>query len=998
MELRINPAELTHIRASKSLKRLSQKTNRDFTYVNSQMLPAYKPFLSNVSFKGTKISERFTAEDFLLKPGCQPDIYQINSAKSLLKGNNTIVTAPTGTGKTAIAHYIIKKNFEESKKTYYTTPLKALSNQKYHDLKKLFGKNNVGILTGDRKENVQAPIIVMTTEIYRNMAFSNYFGDNREAFDDLNTVIFDEFHYMGDPDRGGVWEESIMYTPKKIQILALSATVGNNKKITSWIESIKDRKKADLIDVPASERHVPLSFAFYNPKDKKHDVIEDNGQINVKMLEHKINSNGFDTAQKQALEDLAEAMGYSTTAKGKKEALFLLIDAFKNQTVSIEKIEKHLKTLHLTDTAKALSAIKNINRKTYTPKLGQVISSKEQNKPNPRDILDLVESLDKEKKLPAIAFVFSKKYSEELLDTSLSYGKDLTTADEKKKIQEHINEYKTRYGLYSTSLNESALLKGYAIHSAAILPLQKQLVEELFNKKHLKVAFATETLAAGINMPAKTVIMTDYRKPMGADMQSSGSRDFLRPLLPNEFHQMCGRAGRRGIDKVGYAILVAGDMESQKEFRRLQNSAPNEINSSLKLDASNVTGFLSINHNPSEYRKILKNSFWAFNIPDNIPTPSLIDQTRDRKINEQYNTFKNYISLLEDYGFVEKYQTGYLTTVSGRLINDLKGKPQIPVIKSLLDNHFGTPSPANLAGLIAAIAVSPKVENFPLMEIAYEESNSANNKELRRLNGRINEKLSEELGFSQNELSAKDSNAKILEAIREKFGISSQYDTNDLSKKVEHYTKVKLSVEEKCRKYKNYKLNQEEQAVMDTAEKMKKAKLLLKNLKRIQFIQNFLEEREQLMIKMPSAEDMNQSEEQLQEKYGAYNQLVQDFNEYNDKVEVMPGIPKISLNETTFKLVQKWAEINAMSDDYKENWKYICGQMRTHGTLKYEGDLFNAISQTIDFIHQFEDVLKNASECAESQEKAIYYQTLRKTCKQAVKLMKNPPLYNSEEI
>lgn len=202
---------------------------------------------SLVNFTGYRATFKQTLEDNYFNlptdkntgKAFQPDIYQKAAAENLYKGNDVIVAAPTGTGKTAIAHYVIQKNLMEGKKTFYTAPLKALSNDKVREFQKIYGAENVGLLTGDRKVNKNAPIMIMTTEVYRNMLMQDAMENHNPMLKDLKTVVFDELHYLNDEDRGGVWEQSILFTKPKTQILALSGTMGNAGDITDWISSTK---------------------------------------------------------------------------------------------------------------------------------------------------------------------------------------------------------------------------------------------------------------------------------------------------------------------------------------------------------------------------------------------------------------------------------------------------------------------------------------------------------------------------------------------------------------------------------------------------------------------------------------------------------------------------------------------------------------------------------------------------------------------------------------
>ena len=942
-------------------------------------LPDYRSYIA-ISFGANK--PRLNSEDFLLPPGTIPDKYQIDAALSLQKCNNTIVTAPTGTGKTAIAHFIIKKNFEEDKRTFYTTPLKALSNQKYHDLKKLFGEQNVGILTGDRKENVKAPIVIMTTEIYRNMVTSHYFNSRNEILKDLKTVIFDEFHYMGDPDRGSVWEESIMYTPPDTQILALSATVGNNKKIASWIGSIKKRPTS-LIDVPNSNRHVPLQFIMHNPESKEIRPVAHQNNINVKAIVKRFYDGKFTHTDHKVLDELAEKIKIKPSNKGRRQVIELLRIQFKNKTVPVEELQTFLYERYDIPPEETLPLILKLTDKKDNPRKktkGQVIGTTTRSKNNPINVIKVISKLKEENKLPAIAFVFSKKYSEALLKTAEKLGKDLTNRKEKEEILRHIREYENEYGLYSTNLNKEALLKGYAIHSAAILPLQKQLIEELFNKKLIKVAFATETLAAGINMPARTVIMTDYQKPSGTSIKTDSKNNFLRPLSANEFHQMCGRAGRRGIDKVGYAVLITDSPEKQAQFEKLIASEPDSVTSSLILDASNVSSFFEHLNDPNDMKLLLNLSFSVHNTPK---------QDRELRVNNHMIQFQDYLKLLQKYGFVVKTESGYTTTEKGTLVSLIKGKPQIPIIKAILDRRFDSASAPDLAGLIGAIAANSAQETNLIL--SNQNQTPDNPQKLIDINNAIDYTLNNDFNFSSKTLSSTNTNEEILNALEEKYGEIIQKDPTEIAEQREKLLKL-IFKEEKELKRNNGVLSQD-----NALAKLKKHAKRLKNeqslIRRTRYIKGLLEQRLGLALQEKYGNEKNTKNE-------IFNALVQDFDKYNkDTICTNTKIPNINLNLIALHLVGKWAEINSESQDYKANWQYICTLLNENGSIKYEGDLFNAIAQTIDFIHQIETVLIAAQNLKDvTQEDKAYYQAVREKCKEAVKLLKKPPLYNASEI
>jgi superfamily II RNA helicase len=554
----------------------------------------------------------------------EPDIFQNAAGMNLYLGNDVLVTAPTGTGKTAIAEYVITKNLNEGKCTFYTTPLKALSNEKFHDFSNIYGKENVGLITGDTKINKDAPIIIMTTEVYRNMAANNSLNFDKNKQDnglrkDLQTVIFDELQYLGDVDRGGVWEQSIMFTPKNVQILSLSATIGNNEEINDWIASTKEErsqsitpnakyipqqeplKKSVLINVPSENRHVPLNF-------------------------------------------------------------------------EIEHVAPEIKPSKIGSKAQRIKSKQDAARKSQSV----------QAQPKKEAYKDLTKKLNNEKKLPAIYFVFNKKDSRHLLKYLSTESELLTTDEEQKQIKEIIERYK-REGYYlGESLNTNALLKGYAIHNSGLLPSQKQLIEELFQKKLVKVVIATETLSAGINMPAKTTVITAPRKPAST---SDEINDGKRVLSPNEFHQMAGRSGRRGIDTVGYCYPISCNSEQEKIYTTLMNSPSNPLNSSLNLDFSFIANYLSEFKNEDELKYILSKSLFAYKNKD--------------KIQEILKNFRIKTELLKNENFIE--QNGKLTD-KGLLLKLINGYEQIPVINFIFDKSIDNLNPVQLAGLIGGLA------------------------------------------------------------------------------------------------------------------------------------------------------------------------------------------------------------------------------------------------------------------------------------------------------
>lgn len=594
----------------------------------NNLLPSHNlAAMSLVSFKGLDYYQTLNQNYFKLPEGAAPDEYQKKSAENLHKGNDVLVTAPTGTGKTAIAHYVITKNMEDGKRTFYTTPLKALSNEKFRQMKKVYGEENVGLLTGDVKVNPKAPIIVMTTEIYRNMVFGEKFKENPGSADNLEglkTVIFDELHYLGDVDRGGVWEQSIILSDPKTQLLSLSATIGNNETINNWMSSVKN-KPSILVDVPPEKRHVPLVF--------------------------------------ENLTVTASTSGSAGKTKGKK------------------------KTAPKADANAA---------------------------PDKKSFQKVVDMLYQKDRLPAILFVFSKKASKNLLSSFAEDGTVLTSKKEREQIQEAIDKYRNQGKYLGESMNLEAMTKGYAIHNSGLLPAQKELVEELFQKKLVKVVIATETLSAGINMPARTTVISATRKP--TSLGSADGEDGKRELSPNEFHQMAGRAGRRGIDTTGYVYTMSTNKQQKEKFDTLVNSKPNELKSSFNPDFSFVAGYYKMTKEDEVINTILKKSLYTYDKDSKLAK---------EKQEEMFATFEKQKDVLKDFGFIEEDNT---LTKKGESLSLLNGYHQIPVIDTLNDKILAGLSPVELAAAVGVLAninekPDPKAQKFKDNQESFQHDN-----------------------------------------------------------------------------------------------------------------------------------------------------------------------------------------------------------------------------------------------------------------------------------
>ena len=598
--------------------------------------------LPNISFTGKSYEKTLEENYFKLPQGASPDIFQKASAANLYAGNDVLVTAPTGTGKTAIALYVITKNLEEGKKTFYTTPLKALSNEKFRNFQKIYGEENVGLITGDTKINKDAPIVIMTTEVYRNMIFGERFNEHNPILGNLKTVVFDELHYLGDLDRGGVWEQSIILSNPKTQLLSLSATVGNNEDVARWMAKSR-------------------GLGFLRPSSAALRPESSNSTFN-----HPIQNISGDTV-----------------------TLINVPSKFRHVPLEFENV--------------LMSGSKKQISKPKKDKHGNEIQDRRIPVPQNEDYQRMVTLLKKNDRLPAIFFVFNKKGSKAILEHLAKFGEKLNSDSEVEQIKETIERYKSEGKYLGETLNMKALYKGYAIHNAGLLPTQKELIEELFQRKLVKVAIATETLSAGINMPARTTVISSYMKPT-SDPDAVGGR---RELTPNEFHQMAGRAGRRGIDKIGYCYTMSMDSNQKAEFDFLISSEPNELKSAFNPDYSFVAGYYDSCKTDDFIKEIADKSFYTYDRNGDISA---------KKSKEFLKNFGTKRKVLRKFDYLD---SAHNLSTKGKLLAKLNGYEQIPVIEAVVTQKFGGMSPVELAaavGTMANIQIKYKPKN-PVGEI-----------------------------------------------------------------------------------------------------------------------------------------------------------------------------------------------------------------------------------------------------------------------------------------
>jgi ATP-dependent RNA helicase HelY len=432
--------------------------------------PAVSPADRYAKFRERQAAPEFTSFRELYDFGFDP--FQVDACAALTNGDGVLVAAPTGSGKTVIGEYAVHLALQKNRKCFYTTPIKALSNQKYNDLVRRYDSDTVGLLTGDNAINGDAPVIVMTTEVLRNMLYAG-----SPALKGLGYVVLDEVHYLADRSRGAVWEEVIIHLPESVRVVALSATVSNAEEFGDWLAQVRGGTEV-IVD---EHRPVPL-WQHMLAGRRLYDLFTDDGQ-------RKVNPDLVRLAHREAIRQPVSRPGRGGHRPKRNAA-------------------------------------------PYRP--------------------EIIDRLDAAGLLPAITFIFSRAGCDAAVQQCLAAGLRLTTPDEARIIEDTAarrtadlpDEDLAILGYHDWVL---ALKRGIAAHHAGMLPAFKEAVEELFTAGLVKAVFATETLALGINMPARTVVLEKLDKWNGEGHVA---------LTPGEYTQLTGRAGRRGIDVEGHAVVL----------------------------------------------------------------------------------------------------------------------------------------------------------------------------------------------------------------------------------------------------------------------------------------------------------------------------------------------------------------------------------------------------------------------------------------------------------
>ncbi|MBE3577300.1 MAG: DEAD/DEAH box helicase [Limnochordales bacterium] len=476
------------------------------------------------------------------------DEFQTRAIMHLNQATSTLVCAPTGSGKTLIADYLVEKTLADGGRLIYTGPIKALVNQKYREFRKRFGQQNVGILTGDISYQTDAPLLLMTAEVLRNLLLRKQ-QDRRLS--GLAWVILDEIHYLGHPTRGTVWEEIILLLPRGVHILGLSATIANGRELAGWIAAVQGEPCSLVV---SSERSVPLVHLYFNNAC---------GAVDLPGLLTAFSDSIF--PDRDELDTKAETIPGTEMAAHLRHRLVM-------QRLSPE-VEPVRRTTHL----------------------------------------DLVQFIQQERLFPTLYFVFSRRGTEERA-AELARRRDFLRPVEKETVRVTVKQTLDQLGLEPAQIPDLPVLlelwrRGIAYHHAGLLPAVKRIVENLLERRVLRVLYATETFAVGVNMPVRSVCFDSLVKQTG-----TGTRFLTR----QEYLQMAGRAGRRGLDRVGTVIsridfadlarwLARSDFERILPLTDWDSVLPEPVNSQLHLSYSLVLN-LTLERGVQGVRELLQKS------------------------------------------------------------------------------------------------------------------------------------------------------------------------------------------------------------------------------------------------------------------------------------------------------------------------------------------------------------------------------------------------------
>ncbi|MFE4081079.1 DEAD/DEAH box helicase [Paenarthrobacter sp. YIM B13468] len=524
------------------------------------------------------------------------DDFQREACRSLQEGRGVLVAAPTGAGKTIVGEFAIYLALERGLKAFYTTPIKALSNQKFSELAAKYGSANVGLLTGDTTINGEAPVVVMTTEVLRNMLYAD-----SETLGDLGFVVMDEVHYLADRFRGAVWEEVIIHLPSEVQVASLSATVSNAEEFGAWLDTVR----GDTDVIVSEHRPVPLW---------QHVMV---GREIVDLF---AGDTTFDEIAPQIpdtevpdLSDTDDAVDEATLpAESRKIAVKSSVASPARQAVTGPEFEVNPDLLAMARSESRMNFNGRFghggrSRRRQDRYRDERQSTEQRSPVRKASRPQVIESLNRQGLLPAITFIFSRAGCDAAVAQCAASGLWLTTEREQQIIAQRVDE--ASHEIPADDLDvlgfwgwRDGLIRGFAAHHAGMLPTFKEVVEKLFADGLVKAVFATETLALGVNMPARCVVLEKLEKFNGEAHVN---------ITAGEYTQLTGRAGRRGIDVEGHAVVLWQPGTDPAAVAGLASRRTYPLNSSFR-PTYNMSINLIAQFGRVRAREILESSFAQF--------------------------------------------------------------------------------------------------------------------------------------------------------------------------------------------------------------------------------------------------------------------------------------------------------------------------------------------------------------------------------------------------
>jgi superfamily II RNA helicase len=557
--------------------------------------------------------------DFVDSLGIVLDPFQIESLDAIDAGCSVLVSAPTGAGKTIVAAYGVHRALDAGQKAFYTTPLKALSNQKFADLCATYGEDQVGLLTGDASIRPGAPVVIMTTEVLRNMLLTG-----SPQLEGLGTVVLDEVHFLQDPYRGGVWEEVLILTPADVTFICLSATVANAAKLGEWLSSVRGSLEVVV------ERTRPIDLHHHVTLRRRHD----DAPVLVDLLE-----------------------GASVSSEGRR------LDG-------VLRSSRRLRPGQLQA---------SLRGQRHAPSLPVQA-------PKRTEVIEQLEALDL---LPCIYFIFSRAACEDAVRQCVRDGMRLLDRASRRRIRTIAEERTADLGdedLEALGWHEwlEGLESGVAAHHAGLVPSMKLAVEQCFLEGLLGAVFATETLSLGINMPARTVVIERFSKYGGAGRAT---------LTSGEYAQLTGRAGRRGLDDEGHAVIVFNPEVQFSDMARVALAPPPDLHSSFR-PTYNLTVNLVGRFDRVTALEVLAASYAQFEA--------------DRRMGPQRRPLAEVLArrlgVLSELGYVE----GWSLTDRGRLLRGVYHDADLLVADALCDGLLDDLEPSLVAGVLSAFVFEPR--------------------------------------------------------------------------------------------------------------------------------------------------------------------------------------------------------------------------------------------------------------------------------------------------